>query len=65
MITASQDGLLIIWDTNKLSFVNSITVNQPIHSVRISETTNDIAFLVNNPNKLCFYTGNCELIGEG
>ena len=64
MITASQDGLLIIWDTNKLSFVNSISVNQPVHSVRISETTNDIAFLVNNPNKLCFYTGNCEFIGE-
>ena len=66
MVTASQDGLLIIWDTNKLSFVNSIHLNagQPVYKVCISETTNDMAFLVNNPNKLCFYTGNCELIGE-
>lgn len=64
MVTASQDGLLIIWDTNKLSFVGSIKREQPIYKVVISETTNDIAFIANSPNSLCFYTGNCELIGE-
>lgn len=30
----------------------------------VCETTNDIAFISNNPNRLNFYTGNCELIGE-
>ena len=65
MITSSQDGLLIIWDTNRLSYVNSIQIkNQFIYKVCISETTNDFAFIGNTPNKLYFYTGNCELIGE-
>ena len=64
MVTASQDGLIIIWDINKLTFVNSIQLQQPIYKVCISETTNDIALIVNNPNKLLFYTGNCEFINE-
>jgi WD40 repeat protein len=65
MATASQDGLLIIWDINKLSFVNSIQINpQSVYKIAISETTNDIAFIANSPNKLYFYTGNCELIKE-
>jgi hypothetical protein len=45
--------------------VNSIQIgNQFISKVAISETTNDLAFIGNNPNKLYFYTGNCEKIGE-
>ena len=39
MATASQDGLLIIWDINKLSLVNSIQIHsQSIYKVSISET---------------------------
>ena len=38
--------------------------NQFVYKVSISETTNDIAFIGNTPNRLYFYTGNCELIGE-
>ena len=69
MVTASQDGLLIIWDINKLSLVNSIQIHsQSIYKVSISETTNDIAFITNSPsnhsNKLYFYTGNCDLINQ-
>ena len=65
MITSSQDGLLIIWDTNKLSYVNSIEIkNQNIYKISISETTNDIAFIGNTPNRLYFYTGNLEFIGN-
>lgn len=30
----------------------------------ISETTNDFAFITTTPNKLYFFTGNCEKIGE-
>jgi hypothetical protein len=49
----------------RLSYVNSLQIdNQFIYKVCISETTNDIAFIGNTPNKLYFYTGNCELIGE-
>ena len=69
MVTASQDGLLIIWDINKLSLVNSIQIHsQSIYKVSISETTNDFAFITNSPsnhiNKLYFYTGNCDLINQ-
>ena len=64
MITSSQDGVLIVWDTNKLSYVNTIEIKtQFIYKTAISETTNDIAFIGNTPNRLYFYTGNCELIG--
>lgn len=45
--------------------MNSIHIpNQYISRVAISETTNDIAFIGTAPNKLYFYTGNCEKIGE-
>ena len=48
----------------RLSYVNSIKIqNQSIYKVSISETTNDIAFITAQPNKLYYYTGNCELIG--
>ena len=64
MISSSQDGVLIIWDTNKLSYVNSIEIkNQNIYKITISDTTNEIAFITNTPNRLYFYTGNCDLIG--
>jgi hypothetical protein len=35
-----------------------------VYKVCISETTNDIAFIGNTPNRLYFYTGNCDPIGE-
>lgn len=45
--------------------MNSISIkNQYIYKVAISETTNELAFIGNTPNKLYFYTGNCEFIGE-
>lgn len=45
--------------------MNSINVrNQFIYKVCISETTNEIAFIGNIPNRLYFYTGNCEFIGD-
>jgi hypothetical protein len=50
---------------SRLNYVNSIQLkNQFVYKVSISETTNDIAFIGNTPNKLYFYTGNCDLIGE-
>ena len=69
MITASQDGVLIVWDTNKLTYLNSVQtsggLDEPISKVCISETTNEFAFIAGlvSTNKLHFYTGNCDLIG--
>lgn len=49
----------------RLTYVNSIELSsQSIYKVCISETTNEIAFIANSPNKLYFYTGNCDLIGQ-
>ena len=49
----------------RFNYVNSIQIHdQFIYKVAISETTNDLAFIGNSPNKLYFYTGNCEKIGE-
>lgn len=49
----------------RFNYVNSIQIaNQFISKVCISETTNDFAFIGTTPNKLYFYTGNCEKIGE-
>ncbi len=65
MATACQHGLLILWDTNTLTFLNSIhTPGQPIYKLALSHTTNDLAFLLNSPNQLAFYTGNCQLIAR-
>jgi len=65
MTSACQNGLLIIWDTNSLTYLNSIDrPGQPIYKIAISETTNDIAFILNSPNTLAFYTGNCEFIAQ-
>ena len=48
-----------------MNYVNSIHIpNQYISKVAISETTNEVAFIGTTPNKLYFYTGNCEKIGE-
>ena len=48
-----------------MRYVTSIQLkNQSIYKVCISETTNDIAFISNSPNKLNFYTGNGDFIGD-
>ncbi len=48
-----------------MQYVNSIFLkDQYIYRVSLSETTNDIAFIGNSPNKLYLYTGNCEYIGQ-
>ncbi len=48
-----------------MQYVNSIFIQeQYIYRVSLSETTNDIAFIGNSPNKLYLYTGNCEYVGQ-
>jgi hypothetical protein len=65
MATFSYDGLLIIWDINTLSYVNSLNMKtMSVYKVSISETTNDIAFICNTQNRLYFYTGNFEFIAK-
>ena len=50
---------------SRLNYVNSIKLNNSdIYRVSISESTNEIAFISSKLNRLYFYTGNCELIGE-
>ncbi|XP_074663000.1 lysosomal-trafficking regulator-like [Tubulanus polymorphus] len=44
MVSASQDGLCIIWDLNRLSYIRSITDHEaPVLLAVISETLGDIA----------------------
>ena len=44
LVSGSHDHTCIIWDLNRLTYVNSISDHQhPVHTLTVSETLGDIA----------------------
>ncbi|KAM4040946.1 lysosomal-trafficking regulator isoform 3-T3 [Anomaloglossus baeobatrachus] len=68
LISVSMDGTCIIWDLNRLCYVQSLTGHKsPVMAVSASETTGDIATVcdsVGGGSDLRLWTVNGELIGH-
>ncbi|CAF1260130.1 unnamed protein product [Didymodactylos carnosus] len=68
LLSTSADGMLILWDTNRLSYVRQFKHDDnPIYCISASETTCDICYLCSNGASewyLFYLTCNCDLIGS-
>ncbi|XP_056422915.1 lysosomal-trafficking regulator isoform X3 [Hyla sarda] len=68
LISVSMDGTCIIWDLNRLCYVQSLTGHKsPVTAVSASETTGDIATVcdsVGGGSDLRLWTVNGDLIGH-
>ncbi|XP_072265185.1 lysosomal-trafficking regulator isoform X2 [Pyxicephalus adspersus] len=68
IISVSKDGTCIIWDLNRLCYVQSLTGHKsPVTAVSASETTGDIATVcdsVGGGSDLRLWTVNGDLIGH-
>ncbi|KAI1894637.1 hypothetical protein AGOR_G00117810 [Albula goreensis] len=68
LISVSQDGTCILWDLNRLCYVQSLTGHKnPVVAVSASETTGDIATVcdsVGGGSDLRLWTVNGDLIGH-
>ncbi|KAM9317348.1 lysosomal-trafficking regulator [Gastrophryne carolinensis] len=68
LISVSKDGTCIIWDLNRLLYVQSLTGHKsPVTAVSASETTGDIATVcdsVGGGSDLRLWTVNGDLIGH-
>ncbi|XP_053476690.1 lysosomal-trafficking regulator isoform X6 [Ictalurus furcatus] len=68
LISVSRDGTCIIWDLNRLCYVQSLTGHKsPVNAVSASETTGDIATVcdsVGGGSDLRLWTVNGDLIGH-
>nr|XP_056708316.1 lysosomal-trafficking regulator isoform X1 [Euleptes europaea] len=68
MISVSQDGTCIIWDLNRLCYVQSLAGHKsPVTAVSASETTGDIATVcdsVGGGSDLRLWTVNGDLVGH-
>ncbi|EGC29360.1 hypothetical protein DICPUDRAFT_159064 [Dictyostelium purpureum] len=43
IVSGSKDSNCIIWDLNRLTFINSLQHENPVTSIQVSQTTNSIA----------------------
>ncbi|XP_075875083.1 lysosomal-trafficking regulator isoform X4 [Nelusetta ayraudi] len=68
LISVSKDGTCILWDLNRLCYVQSLTGHKsPVTAVSASETTGDIATVcdsVGGGSDLRLWTVNGDLIGH-
>ncbi|KAL2083317.1 hypothetical protein ACEWY4_021090 [Coilia grayii] len=68
LISVSRDGTCILWDLNRLCYVQSLTGHKsPVNAVSASETTGDIATVcdsVGGGSDLRLWTVNGDLIGH-
>ncbi|CAF1395564.1 unnamed protein product, partial [Didymodactylos carnosus] len=68
LLSTSADGILILWDINRLSYVRQFKHDDnPIYYICTSETTCDICYLCSNGSSqwyLFYLTCNCDLIGS-
>ncbi|XP_004691083.1 PREDICTED: lysosomal-trafficking regulator [Condylura cristata] len=68
LISASRDGTCIIWDLNRLCYVQSLTGHKsPVTAVSASETTGDIATVCDSAgggSDLRLWTVNGDLVGH-
>ncbi|XP_078504939.1 lysosomal-trafficking regulator isoform X2 [Lissotriton helveticus] len=68
MISVSRDGTCIIWDLNRLCYVQSLTGHKsPVTAASVSETTGDIATVcdsVGGGSDLRLWTVNGDLVGH-
>ncbi|KAF7710729.1 hypothetical protein HF521_009601 [Silurus meridionalis] len=68
LISVSRDGSCIIWDLNRLCYVQSLSGHKsPVNAVSASETTGDIATVcdsVGGGSDLRLWTVNGDLIGH-
>uniref|UniRef100_A0A672PLP6 Lysosomal trafficking regulator n=1 Tax=Sinocyclocheilus grahami TaxID=75366 RepID=A0A672PLP6_SINGR len=69
LISVSRDGTCILWDLNRLCYVESLTGHKsPVNGVSASETTGDIATVcdsgVSGGSDLRLWTINGDLIGH-
>uniref|UniRef100_A0A3Q2NZ63 Lysosomal trafficking regulator n=1 Tax=Fundulus heteroclitus TaxID=8078 RepID=A0A3Q2NZ63_FUNHE len=68
LISVSDDGTCILWDLNRLCYVQSLTGHKsPVTAVSASETTGDIATVCNSEgggSDLRLWTVNGDLIGH-
>ncbi|KAJ1153594.1 hypothetical protein NDU88_006353 [Pleurodeles waltl] len=68
MVSVSKDGTCIIWDLNRLCYVQSLTGHKsPVTAASVSETTGDIATVcdsVGGGSDLRLWTVNGDLVGH-
>ncbi|KAJ8248339.1 hypothetical protein GJAV_G00240950 [Gymnothorax javanicus] len=68
LISGSQDGTCILWDLNRLCYIQSLVGHEsPVSTLSASETTGDIATVCNSAgggSELCLWTVNGALIEQ-
>uniref|UniRef100_A0A8C4N483 BEACH domain-containing protein n=1 Tax=Eptatretus burgeri TaxID=7764 RepID=A0A8C4N483_EPTBU len=68
LVSASQDGTCILWDLNRLCYVQSLMDHKsPVNAISVSDTTGDIASAchsVGGGSDLRLWTVNGDLIGH-
>jgi len=68
IISGSKDGSCIIWDLNRLCYVNSLKHKNPVTSVQVSPTTNYISTFETSDNFnhgcLRLWNGNAQKISK-
>ncbi|PQE33629.1 beige BEACH domain-containing protein [Rutstroemia sp. NJR-2017a WRK4] len=62
MLSASTDGVVILWDLNRLEFVRKLTHGRPVECARIHDVSGDV--MLCRGQKLALYTLNGDLILE-
>jgi len=60
MLSASSDGLVLLWDLNRLEFVRKLTTGRTLECTSINDVTGDI--MLCQGQKVALYTLNGELI---
>uniref|UniRef100_UPI00358EB0E6 lysosomal-trafficking regulator-like isoform X2 n=1 Tax=Myxine glutinosa TaxID=7769 RepID=UPI00358EB0E6 len=68
LVSASQDGTCILWDLNRLCYVQSLSDHKsPVNAISVSDTTGDVASAchsVGGGSDLRLWTVNGDLIGH-
>ena len=62
LLSASSDGIVLLWDLNRLEFVRKLCHGRPLECARINDVTGDI--MLCRGQKVALYTLNGELILE-
>ncbi|KAA8567980.1 hypothetical protein EYC84_008410 [Monilinia fructicola] len=62
MLSASSDGLVLLWDLNRLEFIRKLTHGRPVECARINDISGDI--MLCRGQKVALYTLNGEALLE-
>ncbi|RAL68368.1 hypothetical protein DID88_007099 [Monilinia fructigena] len=62
MLSASSDGLVLLWDLNRLEFIRKLTHGRPVECARINDISGDV--MLCRGQKVALYTLNGEALLE-